>query len=343
MNTKNRNLSLEVTFQVILHLVVFVFFGFQRNKGQVEAHIDAPQIMFFLNYVAAALVINYIFLPKFLYKKKVFNFIFAILLMIAVVIFIEEGVIEKIFFPDTRGSRFPGVFNNLLAAMPTITILVGFKFAWDAVKQRRKLEELQLMVKESELQYLKTQINPHFLFNNLNNLYAYALEQSPKTPEIILELSGVLRYMLYECQEETVPLKKEIEQLENFVNLSKLQIENRGNVHFTQSIIGSNYRIAPLILSVFVENAIKHSVSSLNKGISIIIYVSVNSEGVFQFSCSNFYSSSSNIDDLSKGIGLENVRKRLELIYPSKHELQIDTKGEIYSVNLTLELEKRQP
>jgi len=342
MNSKNRKLSMELTFQVILHVVVFIFYGFQRNKGEVEAHIDLAQILFFLNYVVAALVINYIFLPRFLYKKKTLYFIFAILIMIALVIFIEEGVIEKIFFPDTRGARFPSVFNNLLGAMPTITILVGFKFAWDSIKQRKRLEELQMMVKESELQYLKTQINPHFLFNNLNNLYAYALEQSPKTPEIILELSGVLRYMLYECQEETVPLKKEIGQLENFINLSKLQIENRGNVHFTQSIIGSNYRIAPLILSVFVENALKHSVSSMNKGISIIIEISVNSEGIFNFSCSNFYSSSSNIDDLSKGIGLENVRKRLELLYPLKHELKIDPTEEIYSVNLTLELEKEK-
>lgn len=331
----------EILFQVGLHLVVFIFYAFHREKGHVRSNIDLPEILFFLNYVIAAFSINYVLLPRFLYRQRYALFSLLLLIIVALVIVMEEGVIEQIFYPDTRGTRFPGIFNNLLGAMPTITILVGFKFAWDALHQRRKLKELEYSIKESQLQYLKSQINPHFLFNNLNNLYAYSLEKSPKTPEIILELSSVLRYMLYECHEETVPLEKEMEQLENFVKLSRLQIENRGTIEFNRPHQFDDYRIAPLILSVFIENAIKHSASSLNSGIIIKIDMKLQENGQFHFMCSNTFSENSNTNELTHGIGLENVRKRLELIYPEKHVLLLTTLENLFSVNLTIDLEAK--
>lgn len=330
----------EILFQIGLLSIVLIFFAYEKNKGTGDVVFDVPKIVFFLNYVVAAMIINYVLLPKFLYRKKYRSFIFFSLLIIAAVIIIEEGVIEQIYYPDTRGRRFSSVFNNLFSAMPIITIFVGFKFAWDAIRQQRQLEALQSAVKESELQFLKTQINPHFLFNNLNNLYSYALEQSPKTPEIILELSGVLRYMLYECQEATVPLRKEIEQLDNFVNLSKLQLEERGNVDFKMPNIKDGYRIAPLILSVFIENAFKHSASSQQNAIDIRINLDWISENTIVFTCENSFSNKSNTDSLSKGIGLENVRKRLELLYPDKHKLQIENASNRFNVRLSIELDK---
>ncbi|MGB0175995.1 MAG: sensor histidine kinase [Owenweeksia sp.] len=200
------------------------------------------------------------------------------------------------------------------------------------------MEQLQSVVKESELQYLRSQINPHFLFNNLNNLYAYALEQSPKTPEIILELSGVLRYMLYECQERYVSLSKEVEQLRNFVNLSRMQFEDRGEIRLSVKETGEDYQIAPLILPVFVENACKHSLSSQSDNISISIELSLKDNGELQFVCENTFSPESNTDRLSRGIGLENVQKRLELLYPDAYHLNINTTGNVYRVELYLQL-----
>lgn len=130
------------------------------------------------------------------------------------------------------------------------------------------------MVKDSELQFLKSQINPHFLFNNLNNLYSHAIENSPKTPSIIIELSSVLRYMLYDCKENYVSLEKEISHLKNFTELYKLQIEHRGNIQFkTDTFENSKFKIAPLILMVFIENAFKHSTSNQSDNIHITINV----------------------------------------------------------------------
>lgn len=337
MSTSHLNLK-ELVFQIILNVLVFVFFGFDRRLPGIEFY----QIYFFLNYALAALIINYTLLPRFLYHNRYLEFAIYTLVTIALVIFVEEAFLEQIFYPDTRGRKFLGVFYNLLSTMPTITILVGFKFAWDALTKQQEVIELRNSVKESELQFLKSQINPHFLFNNMNNLYAHAVEQSPKTPEIILELSSVLRYMLYECQAPFVLLKKEMEHIENYVMLSKLQVEGRGEVTFEIGNIPSNYRIAPLILSVFIENAFKHSVSSQSKNISIFIDIKVCENGILHFICHNTYLKQSNTQSLDNGIGLENVRKRLELIYPKCHTLKIDTKNNLYTVDLTIDLSKTQ-
>lgn len=331
-----KSISTEVFFQVLLHVILFLFFSFDKRQPGIQAY----HIAYFINYAAWTFIINYVLLPRFFYRKKYVPFFFFVALIISAIIMMEEVVLEKIYFPDTRGQRFPGVFFSLLEVMPIITILSGFKFAWDASKKQREVDELSAMVKESELQYLKSQINPHFLFNNLNNLYSYAIDNSPKTPSIILELSSVLRYMLYDCKEDFVQLPKEIEHLRNFTQLSELQIENRGTVTFNAENITTSHRIAPLILNVFVENAFKHSTASQSEDITINVYINVSENGILEFECTNSFRRLSNTEDLSKGIGLQNVRKRLQLIYPNAHTLSVSEKDTLYSVKLKIELQK---
>lgn len=326
----------EVVFQIALHLVVFVFYSFdQRHPG-----IEEFQVVFFLHYAVWAFVINYVLLPRFLYRNKPLFFFVLVLAVIAAAIAIEELILEKIYFPNWRGRRFPGVFFSLLDVLPVIAVLSGFKFAWDALRKQREVEALKASMQESELQFLKSQINPHFLFNNLNNLYAYAIENSPKTPAIILELSSVLRYMLYDCRAKYVSLAKEVEQLENFTRLNELQIEERGEVHFSARNIQAGYQIAPLILIVFLENAFKHSTASQSENISIEVDIDLLDDGTLHFLCRNSFQPNANTNDLSRGIGLENVRKRLELLYPNAHQLDIDMDGNVYEVRLSVQLRK---
>lgn len=324
----------EVFFQVVLHIVLFLFYSFDQN----EPYIQEFKVFAFLNYAAGAFIINYVLLPRLFYRKEYYKFFFTVALVVAAIIIVEEFVLEKIYFPDTKGARFPGVIFSLLDVMPVITILAGFKFAWDASRKQLEVEELQLSVKESELQYLKSQINPHFLFNNLNNLYSYAIEQSPKTPSIILELSSVLRYMLYDCKEKFVALEKEIEHLKNFTKLNEMQVEERGRVSFTTENITPGYEIAPLILTVFVENAFKHSTASQSKDIHIDIAIVISEKGELRFTCKNSFQPLGNTESLSKGIGLQNVRKRLQILYPDAHELIINEGIDLYSVFLTIQL-----
>jgi two-component system LytT family sensor kinase len=329
------NISIrEILFQVVLHILVFIFYSFDKTNPDIQPY----QVVYFLTYTVAAFIINYFLLPRFLYKKKYLWFIVYVALIAAALIVIEELVLEQIYFPDTRAKRFPGVFFTLLGVLPILTILSGFKFAWDALMKQHEVEALKQTVQESELQFLKSQINPHFLFNNLNNLYAYAIEDSPKTPEIILELSGVLRYMLYECREDYVPLAKEIDQIGNFIKLNELQIEERGTVSFQTGAIPSPYRIAPLILIVFIENAFKHSTASQSDSIDISVSLVVSQEGRLHFMCKNTYLPNGNKDNLSNGIGLENVKKRLQLLYPGKHKLIIRDSGKEYEIELQMDL-----
>lgn len=330
--------SKEVFFQVILHIVVFFLFSFDKDNPAIQQH----QVVFFLNYTLAAFFINYVLLGQFLYKKRYWSFFLLLTIIIALAILIEESVLEQIYFPDTRGKSFPGIMFNLLEILPVLSILSAFKFAWDALSKQQEVEDLKATIQESELQFLKSQINPHFLFNNLNNLYSYAIENSPKTPNIILELSAVLRYMLYECKEEYVPLTKEIKHLENFTRLSELQIEERGRISFLKSPNLSGYQIAPLILVVFIENAFKHSQSSQSKDIKIDIKIEMSEAGKLDFYCVNNFQKMTNTKNLSKGIGLQNVRKRLELLYPNAHQLNIAEENELYEVHLSLWLEKEE-
>jgi hypothetical protein len=336
--TKNMSTRVkEIVFQILVHIVIFVSLYFDRNNPTIEL----KNFCFFFNYVLAALIVNYILLPKFYYKRNYLLFFIFILIVLVGTILIEEMVLEKIFYPDTRGSTFQGIFFTLLDIIPGIFMLVGFKFAWDAFHKQQEVENLKSYVQESELNYLKSQINPHFLFNNLNNLYSYAIEKSEKTPKIILELSSVLRYMLYECQEDYVLLSKEINNLIDYVEINKLQIEDRGVVSLSiDDKQNDNYKIAPLILIVFVENAFKHSQSSMHENIKIDIHLEMTDNEELIFTCSNSYQHSSNVTSLSKGIGLDNVKKRLELLYPKAHKLGIESENDSYNVRLTLSLVK---
>jgi len=293
-----------------------------------------------LFYSVATVAITYYLMPRFLYKKKYRQFFLGSALLVAAVITIEEVVLEPLLFPNTkRAETFPGIYVSLLGVLPVMFILSGCKFGWDALKKQAQIDELETTIQESELQFLRSQINPHFLFNNLNNLYSYALQESPKTPEIILEMSGVLRYMLYESKEQFVPLKKELEQLGNFIRLYKLQIEDRGEVQFDVDKIEGEYKIAPLILIVFIENAFKHSQSGQSSDIEIDMSVKLNNS-TLEFRCKNNYQSGFSLDSVAKGIGLKNVRKRLELLYPKKHILEIKETDNAYNVYLRLELEE---
>ena len=325
----------EVVFQVVLHCLLF-FYHISGTEHSIALH----DIVYFLNYAVAAWIINYILFPKFYYKKKYLIFALSVFLIINVVIVVEEVVLEKLLFPDNTGYRFPGYFSAFLEVFSPILLIVGAKFAWDFHTKQRELDNLKTEIKSSELQFLKSQINPHFLFNNLNNLYSYALEGSPKTTQIILELSSVLRYSLYECEDDYVLLQNEIEQLKNYVSLSELQLEERGKINFKVEQIKKPYIIAPLILFVFIENAFKHSLSSQTNNIDIKISLYVSEDGWLYFECSNTFTEQNEIENLPQGIGLSNVEKRLQLLYPSSHSLKTYIKNDMYNIALKLKLDE---
>ncbi len=322
----------KIIYWLILVLLMFFYVAYDKD----EPHIHWYELLFVLTYFIASLIISYLLIPNFLYRKKYFKFWISVVFVLLAVGIFEEQVLEQWFYPDTR-ARVTKVLHTFLEIFPPIFIFTGYKFAWDVFEKQSKIDKLQRISAENELQFLNSQINPHFLFNNLNNIYSYALEQSPKTPEIILQLSSILRYMLYDCRKPYVLLSDEIENLKQFTALYGMQIGSDPKISFDVDADDTNIMIVPLILIVFVENAFKHSSASQTSDIKIDISIKVKNKKLI-FTCNNTYQNMTNTNDLNKGIGLENVRSKLNLTYPDKHHLNIEKAHNQYNVLLKMNL-----
>nr|WP_273569082.1 histidine kinase [Maribacter sp. Hal144] len=188
----------------------------------------------------------------------------------------------------------------------------------------------------AELTALKNQLNPHFLFNTLNNLYALTLDKSDRAPEVIERLSDILDYILYRCKENYVPINKEIELIENYLSLEKIRYGERVAIKFEHQN-ENDVKVAPLLLLTFVENAFKHGVSQELGQAKIEIFLNIkNSNIIF-----SIFNSKPNIPEEiqpknEEHLGLKNVKKQLELLYPNSYDLQITEKEDSYSVMLKL-------
>lgn len=285
--------------------------------------------LFFLVYVNLRFLI-----PRFLDHGKYLHYFLSIPLLLLATYGIHELTFE-IIFPLMNSDYYMVSFTewqvlvSIFMIYLVLTTLIKLSKSWYTLQQVEK-EKLSL-----ELSSLKTQINPHFLFNSLNSIYSQALAKSDQTSETVLELSNLLRYMLYEVEEEKVPLIKEVEMLENYIELQKLRLEEDSRVGFTLEGDLNGKMIAPLLLFPLVENAFKHGMKDDSDQAFIDIQLTINT-GVF-FSVRNKLGQ---VDDMEKrkygGIGLENVKRRLELIYPNSHKLEILKSSTEFQVKLTL-------
>ncbi len=215
----------------------------------------------------------------------------------------------------------------------------AFKITQDWMLHERDKKDLQRQNLQSELNFLRSQINPHFLFNTLNNLYALTLKKSDLAPETVLKLSEMMRYMLYECNEIEVPLSKEIQYLKNYLELEKIRLGNQFEVNLEIEGEPGHLNIAPLMFVPFVENSFKHGVSNtLNDGF-VNIRLKIEDPSV-HMEISNSRPDQKLILSKKKsgGIGLVNIKRRLNLIYPENHSLDIRENNNNYAVSLSINL-----
>ncbi|RQO31486.1 hypothetical protein DBR32_05870 [Taibaiella sp. KBW10] len=250
---------------------------------------------------------------------------------------LEDGQFSSITI-GTIGSDMSWI-NYYLSVLPSVLIVlfifsIGFLTQqYFRIKKRAALIEKRQIA--SELSLLKSQINPHFLFNVLNSIYALSLKKSDSTPEIVLKLSEILRYMLYETQQEKVALEKEIDMIESYVGIEKIRIGNLQQISLELKGDFSTAVIAPVLLIPFVENTIKHGLDSMSEHAFVEISIEINN-GILVFHAKNNFKRSG--IKKAGGIGLENVRKRLELLYPQKHTLRIKEENAIFTVSLNVNL-----
>lgn len=200
----------------------------------------------------------------------------------------------------------------------------------------REVEKQQVM---SELKALKSQINPHFFFNTLNSIYSLSLENSPKTSDVVLKLSGLMRYVLYESSSEKVSLKKELEFVKNYIDLEKSRFEDSVNVQFEadeQKL--ANFNVAPLLFIPFIENAFKHCNKTGMTVPDVKIVFDTAKLPKLVVKVENTKEESQRSTLTAGGVGLENVKQRLNLIYPNKHTLLILDEGDWYKIHLEVDL-----
>lgn len=304
-------------------IIVFIYFGIINIS------------LFYVNFL--------LILPTFLDRKKYLWCGLAILIVVLAFAFLKCGL--AYYFYDVILTRVNGEHKEyinfweyfLITALVScffifLSTILKFIIDWFRNEQIRSNLENEKLI--SELAFLKSQINPHFLFNSLNNIYSLAYQKSDKTPEAVLKLSEIMRYMLYESNENLVKLDDEIRYVENYIELQKLRFKDK--VYITFEIDGDTHdkKITPLVLISFVENAFKHGIAT-DKDNPLTIVLNVTVDKLF-FQVINKKSTQNK--DQTGGIGLQNVQRRLDLLYKGQYRLHIEDNEAIYNCELYLDL-----
>ncbi|WP_336516437.1 histidine kinase [Pollutibacter soli] len=270
------------------------------------------------------------FLPKLYGKGRYTLYLAASIALIVAIVFLRVSVLGM-----THRSV---VYTYFIRSVPAIGFYLITTVIWffnNMITAHRREIELRNSQLNSELKFLKLQLSPHFLFNTLNNIYSMAYFSDTNTAPAILKLSGLMRHMLYEDQGKFISLSREIAFMENFIELWRLKLDEKPNVVFRHSGVNEGHQIAHLIFLVFLENAFKHG-NTMNG--SIFISIDVNQEDILTFQLKNDVIDTVNTLEEKSGVGLSNVKKRLELIYPGKHKLILHNDSNSFEVNLTIDL-----
>ncbi len=284
----------------------------------------------------------YRLIPKYLADKRFLKYVGLLLLTVFVVtplevfvIYIKSGNYPEIQVQVLENLNFQFIPNIFVLSTSTVV-----KITIDWYTNIREKQELVTETMQSELRFLKSQINPHFLFNTLNSLYALTLKKSDLAPDIVLKLSEMMRYMLYECNEKWVPLSKEVNYIANYLELERIRQGNRVDIKYEVKGQLGNQKIAPLMFIPFIENCFKHGLGSqISKGF-VNIYLDVRGNEIdLQIENSKTEAIPKQLHPRSGGIGLVNVRRRLELLYPNRYMLQVVDSPTTYTVKLKMQLE----
>ncbi len=345
---------------VLLHItgwiILFILPQFLVTGGGFE-DVHTTLIIFFNTLVFGIIFyVNYLWLiPLILHKGRWPMYIAVMLALVIAVHFVSNYAFQKAFPPppaveqhmresdhrrDYQGRKRPSwarmaAYNYFITAFLVTGFAVGLRSVEQSIKKEREIKELEKEKLNSELALLKNQVSPHFFFNTLNNIYSLIEINKKDAQGAVLSLSKMMRYMLYESEQGNTKLSRELEFMKVYIDLMKLRINDkvRLTIEFPEEY--DDIDIPPLLFIPFIENAFKHGVSYQNDS---FIRIKLTREGdVIRFTTANSLSGGNNGSSQSNsGIGLENVRKRLALLYPGKHDLGITNDGSVYSVELKI-------
>ncbi|WP_439880064.1 sensor histidine kinase [Pontibacter sp. MBLB2868] len=339
--------------RLVLHLffwtVYVTFFGLLYGS-YIDDYYNAFMVeLVELPFKMALVYFNmYYLLPRYLLEKRYLEFfVYLLLLMVAIGALMQfvllPFLIHPLFCPTTCTEDNLTVFRfiknivniNYVVAITAVIALLKNWYSHQKAAQNLTQDKL-----EAELKLLKAQIHPHFLFNTLNSLYSLTLKKADNAPEVVLKLSSLMDYMLYDANAAKVPLEKELDYIKNYIALERIRYGARVDVQFTESGSIAGNQIAPLILLPFVENAFKHGVSTETKNAWIRIDVKLTGDKLVLLveNCKCGEKASNNTRDLASGIGLKNLQRRLELLYEDQYVLEVEDEPDSYAARLELTL-----
>lgn len=332
-----------------VHILVFTFLYKPPHQSLwVQNMLSLIWVVAFIVYCYP---IMYIFIPRFLLKGKLIQFLTIIIIWGVAGYFFNYIYRKYIYFPLadmlSANMNLPLAYSNASPWAPSGYIVMNLMAGYGSMIVLfkywvKKQKEFLIAEKEkinAELQLLKAQVHPHFLFNTLNNIYSFSLQHSDKTPQMILKLSSLLSYMLYDCKANESLLEKEIAIMKNYIDLEK---ERYAKLEVSLNFEGDikDKWIAPLLFLPFLENAFKHGTSEQLEKSWLSMDISVK-QNVLRCKIANSKNDFQGLQNEllnTKGIGIENVKKRLDYLYPGKHELKLKDEGDFFVVSLLLDL-----
>lgn len=349
MNFKNINLKflLDINNQLYVHLAFWIGYYLYRVYLYIDIYDNTVYVQFFELFakIFAVYANLYVLMPFFLKKNKVLYYGLGLIPLFALAVFMQLQVIEwmiKASLYINFNPKFLYSPKKIFSVTYGIVVFVFFvtiaKILKDSYLNQQINQALLQEKLETELKFLKAQINPHFFFNTLNNVYALILAKSDQAADVIVKLSNLMSYMLYETNLPEVSLKKELDYLQDYIELEKLRFGEEMSVFFEVHGESEGLQIAPMLLIPFVENSFKHSVTGGNEKIWIHLEITIKSS-VFHFQIRNSLHQVA-LDNPEKtkagGIGLKNVRRRLDLLYKNRYSLDIQQNTDSFSVNLVI-------
>ena len=332
------NITYDKLFRLLFHLLfwgMLLGWPFLSSAGNEDfRRFVVKLIPVSLTYIPLFLLNTELLIPQVLRKRGVSSYLLSLILLVVGFTALQLGMRDWIMERPLRGNDF--FFTTVFVLMVT-GIATAYGFITDLVDQEKARQEERQERLQSELSFLRSQISPHFIFNVLNSIVYLIRSQSELAEPVTIKLSELMRYMLYKSPGSHVPLQKELEYLNNYVELQKIRFEEDVAIHMRTEGDPGGHVIEPMLMIPFVENAFKHGVGMVPDP---VIDISVQVAGShLTFRVQNKIGPEKAEDkDSSSGIGMRNVERRLELLYPDKHRLEIDNDGETYTVTLRLQL-----
>jgi two-component system LytT family sensor kinase len=323
---------------VIIWMLVFgTWFMFRYDGYALPATAFKVTLIKVIDLAALVYFTNYFLIPKLLYKKHYFLFAIILISLIVTSSLLKMNIIGRMTnnpaLLNFSGNLKVRVYDNIIPHFFLVLAGAAFKLMFDYTKMQTKMADLAKEKAEAELSFLKSQINPHFLFNSINAVYFLIDKENKEAREALHRFSDMLRYQLYEAGGDKIPIEKEVDFLSDYVSLQKLRKDEQYRVEFSATPDVKGFSIEPLLLISFVENAFKH-ISHNNHDNYVKVELSKTNGSM------NLFVENTKEDTLTNdkvgGIGLQNVKRRLELLYPGKYDLRIQDNPELYTVNLKL-------